>query len=520
MKKIFFFAFILTASVMSSQAASVATFENEEGGISTAAEAPYWYGIAPIQSGANAWGSGDYKFVTYNDDAWGPSYYYDFVVSNDKETAFTDYAHAYRSTQGGAYEGDNFAVWYNNFYGNAPIVAKEAGVIPGCFVCNCAYTANSMVNGDGFCKRYRKDSYFRIIFTGKLNDAETGSVKVALAENGTFIDKWTYVDLSSLGNVDEVAISYETSDAGTPTYFCLDNFGAEKPVAYEEPARAKFFLVADFENEEGGINLAKDTMWAGIAPLQSGKNEWKSGNFTFVSYNDDSWGPSYYFDVTVSNLQNKEYSPMNPYADQYSAAGKAAQGSNYAVWYTNYYGNSNIVLDEPKVLTGMAVTNTTWLVDVVLNGDGMSVEDAGTGLPFHAGDYYKLIVTGYKNKEAGESVEFYLADFRANQEGQKWYYAENWQWLDLSPLGEVDEIGFAVESTKKNSFGCTTPTYFCFDNLGGSASDCVLGEMTAMDYTTAIEHTEAAVNALKVVRDGQVIIIRDGKAFNVLGAEL
>ena len=171
----------------------------------------------------------------------------------------------------------------------------------------------------------------------------------------------------------------------------------------------------------------------------------------------------------------------------------------------------------------MAVTNNTYAVDAILNGDGMSVEEAGQGLPFHAGDYFKLLVIGYNNDVAVDTVEFYLADFRADQEGEKWYYAENWQWLDLTSLGEVDALGFKVETTKHNTSGGTTPSYFCFDNLGGSPADCELGAMTELEaqpLPTAINNTNAAVKATKMIHNGQVIIIRDGKAFNILGAEL
>lgn len=38
--------------------------------------------------------------------------------------------------------------------------------------------------------------------------------------------------------------------------------------------------------------------------------------------------------------------------------------------------------------------------------------------------------------------------------------------------------------------------------------------------TTAVDNTEAAVKTVKVVRDGQVLILRDGKIFNLMGAEL
>ena len=228
---------------------------------------------------------------------------------------------------------------------------------------------------------------------------------------------------------------------------------------------------ATFENEEGGIQVNDENpVWRGGVYEDDEELFWKSGDFTCVTFVED-WGTLYYYDVTVSNLQNTTFGWLNPDFDQYAAAGKAAQGNNYAVWYYNYnrevpepeYDRYVIKLDAAQVVSGMAVTNNTYAVDAILNGDGMSVEEEGNGLPFHAGDYFKLIVTGYLNEEAVSTVEFFLADFRATEVGAKWLYAENWQWMDLTSLGEVDALGFKVETTKKNTYGGTTPSYFCFD---------------------------------------------------------
>ena len=47
-----------------------------------------------------------------------------------------------------------------------------------------------------------------------------------------------------------------------------------------------------------------------------------------------------------------------------------------------------------------------------------------------------------------------------------------------------------------------------------------IAEVVLPEGATAIENTEAAVKAVKVVRNGQVLIIRDGKMYNALGAEV
>ena len=221
-----------------------ATFENAEhqgDGIWTTEEAPYWYGWGNSQE--NYWMSGDYQFVTYNDDAWGPSYYYDFVVSRDKSNEFTDYEHAYRSASGGAYEGENFAVWYFNYYGNSPVQPWANDEVPGFFVNNCAYTVNSMCNVEG--EKFSATDYLYLHCIGYAEGKAKDTVTVVLAGEGTYIDKWTYVNLLPLGYVDSINFAMEgsvTNSMGmvTPAYFCIDNFGDTMPEDYQEPARAEF----------------------------------------------------------------------------------------------------------------------------------------------------------------------------------------------------------------------------------------------------------------------------------------
>lgn len=266
--------------------------------------------------------------------------------------------------------------------------------------------------------------------------------------------------------------------------------------------------------------LHPEAAWYGDPDFQNEDNYWTSGDYIFSTY-WDNWGTIYYYDVTMANLTGKTFSYMNPYYDQYSAAGGAAEGENYAIWYNNWYGNANVTLLSPATISGMAVTNNAWNVDAIRNGDGMSVEEAGQGLPFHQGDWFKLTITGYDSEEdITGTVEFYLADFRTVGD---WKYAENWQWIDLTSLGEVSEIGFALSSSKANTYGMTTPAYFCFDNLGGQAAGCRLGAMTHVaDTPSSFESTNAEnVAIVKRIENGRLmIILPNGKRINAIGQEV
>ena len=511
MKKFFLSAIIMMVCAISANATlEVATFENAEypgTGIETSEEAPYWYGWGSAEE--NYWMSGNYQFVTFVDDYYAPAYYYyEFIVTRDKSTKYTDYQHAYRSAAGGAYEGDNFAVWTNNWYGNSPVEPLEATIIPGFFICNCVYTVSSMNYGDGYAKKFGKEDWLKLTITGEKGGVKGNSVEFYLAKDGEYVSEWTYVDLSSLGEVDGVTFEMSSTDnsygmMNTPAYFCMDNFGAEKPAAYVEPARAKFLEFATFED----ITIAHaDTCWQGADVPAIGWNNWKSGDYAFQTYFGGNSGyGDYYSAFTVTNeTANTSTGSAEPYR---SAKGGAYEGENFAVWNLNYYGADSLKFAAQDV-KGFFINNTAYAVNSMCYGDSYTKK-------FGEDDWFLLTINGSKDGvEVNAEVEFYLA-----KDGK---YVNEWTYVDLTPLGEVDAITFTMSSSD-NSYGyMNTPAYFCMDNFGAEKpAGYVAPEMVEFPKdVTAIENTEAAVKAVKVVRDGQVLIIRDGKAYNVLGAQL
>ncbi|MFW9600267.1 MAG: DUF4465 domain-containing protein, partial [Bacteroides graminisolvens] len=59
------------------------------------------------------------------------------------------------------------------------------------------------------------------------------------------------------------------------------------------------------------------------------------------------------------------------------------------------------------------------------------------------------------------SIHFYLADFRDG----KSININTWQWVDLSSLNNASYIEFSMSSTKNNTWGMLTPSYFCLDGI-------------------------------------------------------
>ena len=203
--------------------------------------------------------------------------------------------------------------------------------------------------------------------------------------------------------------------------------------------------VADFEN----ITLASESV---LHLNQSGTFE--SGDFVFqqeVSASD--WG-TYYYGNVVSNQTSNEY--KGDYQNDMSAKGGAFAGKNFVVWTGSYVGLDSVLLKKAFVVPGMYVCNTPWVVDAIVNGDGMSDDN---GAPFGADDYFTLTITGSLNGvDANSQVRVELA------KGTE--YIKDWTYVDLSSLGKVDALKFALTSSKKNTYGVTTPLYFAIDNLG------------------------------------------------------
>lgn len=229
-----------------------------------------------------------------------------------------------------------------------------------------------------------------------------------------------------------------------------------------------------------------------------------SGNYYFVQEVQD-WGDYgvYYFGNIVSNKSDNIYAS---YLDaEKSASGGAYEGDNFLVWTQSYYGYDMIMLPVRSVVPGMYVNNTAWVVDAILHGDGMSVEGDTVGLPFGEDDFFTLYIGGLQRVTADSAA---VVSAIAVDLARGTNYIQDWTYVDLSQLGQVDAVKFALTSSKQNASGMTTPAYFCIDNFG------------AADPNEAIENTKADQKAVKEIRNGQVVIIRGEKAFNILGTEL
>ena len=115
------------------------------------------------------------------------------------------------------------------------------GEVEGFYINNSTYAFLSMQDGDSFAKKFGgatgDDPDFFLLTIKKYLDGNLSedSINFYLADyrftdnsQDYIIDEWTYVDLSSFGNLDSLYFTLSSSDNGafgmnTPAYFCIDN---------------------------------------------------------------------------------------------------------------------------------------------------------------------------------------------------------------------------------------------------------------------------------------------------------
>lgn len=269
--------------------------------------------------------------------------------------------------------------------------------------------------------------------------------------------------------------------SGNVFIYCLDNFSGDVVITAEYPEAPEIVLPETFSAatfEEATYAMEANNVYRPES-FKVGDNWLISGAVAVDSKVEDwtMYGAGYGYsgtqivnyasDATIANGSDR-YLPM--------AASVVAQGNNYAT--VNIMGAFEQFKLTKTTLSGLAITNTAFNVDAFLNGDGMSTNPGEKkGAPFGQGDYFVLHITGLNGESVTGTVDYYLADFRTAGD---WKFAENWQWVNLSTLGEIDGLQFELEGTKYNSYGMTTATYFCVDNIGGAAADCTLGAMTSL----------------------------------------
>lgn len=211
--------------------------------------------------------------------------------------------------------------------------------------------------------------------------------------------------------------------------------------------------ISDFENLDLDVT--------GFLNGSDGSGGYQSGNLFFPNNFDQTY--SSWSGWAISNVTDNT---TPGFGNQYSAITGTGQAlsKNYATSFS--FGANRVQLidaAEGNKMKGMYVTNNTYTYFSMRDGDAFSKKFGGaTG---DDPDYFLLTIKGVRNGEVTlDSINFYLADYRFEDNSMD-YLVDEWSFINLDLLGEIDELLFSLSSTDNGQFGMNTPAYFCVDNL-------------------------------------------------------
>lgn len=239
---------VVSAHVWVEKAAAAATFEE----YTLAANGHKEVDEAWVDNTETHLYSGTYAFGNTPNKAYKA--YTGYAICSDQSTEATgNYNYdQFRSAAGGAYEGTNYAVayysapsdWFAGYTDPLTLTnSAEPQTVTGFYITNTVYTLDAILHGDYVNDAFSAGDYMSVTAKGYNGAEKTGEVVFYLAdyrsentEEHFALSTWKWFDLSSLGAITRLEFELFTTksdDYGftTPTYFCLDNFGTEKPAS-------------------------------------------------------------------------------------------------------------------------------------------------------------------------------------------------------------------------------------------------------------------------------------------------
>jgi hypothetical protein len=162
-----------------------------------------------------------------------------WTVSNQTDTTTAGFGNQYSAYTGG---GEGGSAQYGLAYLGSPTITFDTPtIVSAASFANTTYAALSMLQGDGFAKKFGGASgndadFLTLTVEGRNTRGEiTGTVVVTLADyrfadnaSDYVLEGWQRTDLTPLGVVNAVTFSMASSDTGffginTPTYFAIDD---------------------------------------------------------------------------------------------------------------------------------------------------------------------------------------------------------------------------------------------------------------------------------------------------------
>jgi len=204
------------------------------------------------------------------------------------------------------------------------------------------------------------------------------------------------------------------------------------------------------------LTLPADSFWNG----SDGSDGFISGGVHFGNHYNadfDSWDGFSYSNLTDTVTEG--------FTAQFNAIAGSGQGgsANYAVSYIGWTSPPTMTLEEPGFVSGLYVTNSNYAYYSMLNGDDFAKKFGGES--GNDRDWFMLTITGRDvDGNIVGTVDFYLADYRFEDDSED-YILDTWRYVDLTSLGEVTSLEFALSSSDLGDWGMNTPGSFAIDTI-------------------------------------------------------
>lgn len=309
-------------------------------------------------------------------------------------------------------------------------------------------------------------------------EVSNGSSTINLKVNKSSVSSSDYITMVILPPADmtipSAKITYELEISGATKYY--EQTLGSKTFDTGELARVSVDL-SKVELYEMRTLTFEGEPWTALIP----DSEYGNGNGQYSWYDEDNTKLAFYTNPSalfpgygghaISNYTGSDLSQGDYMHDlqAYNVTGGANGSDNFCVHF-GYLDDSGVGMmnelvgiefgdNKAHVIESMYVTNTTYVYNLLENGDGWQV-------PTGAGEnsWYKIVAYGYDSVDAADedydtSVEFTLWE---NGEG-----VSEWTKWDLSGLGKVVKVRFNLVGSDDlyGDYGLGVAGYFAYDDV-------------------------------------------------------
>ena len=502
----------------------------------------FWGGGHAI---SNYWGAG---WSDEDRDIHIAKYYgEDYVAENAGNDAMLGWFNLQLMVPVQAHSGENFAVHYGykdffTYIENLPELRFEDGemhVIDHMYVTNTNYTLNQLYNGvkseagnsfGGNWEGLTEDAWLKIVAYG-FDDVDADAyaepiseVEFYLVQGENVVTDWQKWDLSALGEVAKVRFNFLYSDEmggkygfTIPGYFAYDDVAVRFPKTQVEPIVVEYTETA-----------CDSYTW-------NGNTYTESGDYTVTLQTEQGRDSIEILHLTINQSATTEENIVT--CDSYEWNGVVySESGDYVFNTTTISGCDSVVTLHLTILPEALVENEELVLcpsELPYEWYGQSLTKAGsytateqyTGMECDS-VIHELTLNVYVQTLpasvtlptvcTGEAinVDTPTAEINAHIAADSWY-APNavvaWYIQSNDTWSEL------TEEPVKAGISNIVLKYAVNSDCGSIESEVMNISVT----TTAIENTQGnATQIYKIIHNGQLLIIRDGKTYTIMGQSL